>query len=205
MKEFNMLAKTYFGLEDILARELTELGANEIETDRRAVRFKGDKALLYKANLNLRSAIRILVPIAQFKATDADEVYEKAKKINWEEYFGIKQNFIINETIKSDNFRHSKFVAYRLKDAIADYFTEKYDKRPSEASHHRTSISTYTSLMMNVPSRWTHQGRVYTSAAIGAIKTKHQSQRHKRQECYSWRDGMAAKILSTLCAVPVHS
>ena len=131
MKEFNMLAKTYFGLEDILARELTELGANEIETDRRAVRFKGDKALLYKANLNLRSAIRILVPIAQFKATDADEVYEKAKKINWEEYFGIKQNFIINETIKSDNFRHSKFVAYRLKDAIADYFTEKYDKRPS--------------------------------------------------------------------------
>ena len=111
MKEFNMLAKTYFGLEDILARELTELGANEIETDRRAVRFKGDKALLYKANLNLRSAIRILVPIAQFKATDADEVYEKAKKINWEEYFGIKQNCIINETIKSDKFRHRKFVA----------------------------------------------------------------------------------------------
>ena len=131
MKEFNMLAKTYFGLEDILAKELTELGANEIETERRAVRFKGDKALLYKANLCLRSAIRILVPIAQFKATDADEVYEKAKKINWEEYIGIKQSFIINETINSENFRHSKFVAYRLKDAIADYFTELYDKRPS--------------------------------------------------------------------------
>lgn len=131
MKEFNMLAKTYFGLEDILAKELTELGANEIETERRAVRFKGDKALLYKANLCLRSAIRILVPIAQFKATDADEVYEKAKKINWEEYIGIKQNFIINETVNSENFRHSKFVAYRLKDAIADYFTELYDKRPS--------------------------------------------------------------------------
>ena len=131
MKEFNMLAKTYFGLEDILAKELTELGANEIETERRAVRFKGDKALLYKANLCLRSAIRILVPIAQFKATDADEVYEKAKKINWEEYIGIKQSFIINETVNSENFRHSKFVAYRLKDAIADYFTELYDKRPS--------------------------------------------------------------------------
>ena len=131
MKEFNMLAKTYFGLEDILAKELTELGANEIETERRAVRFKGDKVLLYKANLCLRSAIRILVPIAQFKATDADEVYEKAKKINWEEYIGIKQSFIINETVNSENFRHSKFVAYRLKDAIADYFTELYDKRPS--------------------------------------------------------------------------
>ena len=131
MKEFNMLAKTYFGLEDILAKELTELGANEIETERRAVRFKGDKALLYKANLCLRSAIRILVPIAQFKATDADEVYEKAKKINWEEYIGIKQSFIINETVNSENFRHSKFVAYRLKDAIADYFTELYDKRRS--------------------------------------------------------------------------
>ena len=131
MKAFNMLAKTYFGLEDILAKELTELGANEIETERRAVRFKGDKALLYKANLCLRSAIRILVPIAQFKATDADEVYEKAKKINWEEYIGIKQSFIINETVNSENFRHSKFVAYRLKDAIADYFTELYDKRPS--------------------------------------------------------------------------
>ncbi len=131
MKEFNMLAKTYFGLEDILAKELTELGANEIETERRAVRFKGDKTLLYKANLCLRSAIRILVPIAQFKATDADEVYEKAKKINWEEYIGIKQSFIINETVNSENFRHSKFVAYRLKDAIADYFTELYDKRPS--------------------------------------------------------------------------
>lgn len=131
MKEFNMLAKTYFGLEDILAKELTELGANEIETERRAVRFKGDKALLYKANLCLRSVIRILVPIAQFKATDADEVYDKAKKINWEEYIGIKQSFIINETVNSENFRHSKFVAYRLKDAIADYFTELYDKRPS--------------------------------------------------------------------------
>lgn len=131
MKEFNMLAKTYFGLEDILAKELTELGADEIETDRRAVRFKGDKALLYKANLNLRTAIRVLVPIAQFKATDADEVYDKAKKINWEEYIGLKQSFIINETVNSENFRHSKFVAYRLKDAIADYFTELYDKRPS--------------------------------------------------------------------------
>ena len=126
-----MTAKTLYGLEDVLAEELTALGGKEVEAGRRMVSFKGDKALMYKANLYCRTALRILKPISRFKANSADAVYEEIKKIEWDQYLTPDKTFAIDATIYSDTFNHSKYVTYRAKDAIADYFNEKYEKRPS--------------------------------------------------------------------------
>lgn len=131
MGEFELIAKTFQGLEEVLAKELVALGANNVQLGRRMVSFTGDKALMYKANFHLRTAVRILKPIMHFKAANADEVYEVIKSVNWEEYLDCNSTFSVDSVVYSDVFRHSKFVAYRVKDAIADYFNEKMGKRPS--------------------------------------------------------------------------
>ena len=128
---FSMLAKTFKGLEEVLAQELIALGANEVQLERRAVSFRGDKALLYRANLCLRTALRILVPIASFKAKDTDALYNQLKKINWSAYMHSSTSFAIDATVYSETFRNSRFVTYRVKDAIADYWLEKKNQRPS--------------------------------------------------------------------------
>ena len=125
-----MIAKTLHGLEEVLATELTELGANNIETGRRMVAFTGDKEMLYRANFCLRTALRILKPLKHFEAHNPDEVYEQVKAIHWEEYLRPDQTFAVDDTVFSQEFRHSKFVAYRVKDAVADYFMEREGKRP---------------------------------------------------------------------------
>lgn len=126
-----MLAKTFKGLEEVLAQELIELGANDVQIERRAVSFRGDKSLLYRANLCLRTAIRILVPIASFKAKDTDALYEHIKALDWSRYMTENSTFAIDATVYSESFRNSRFVTYRVKDAIADYWIEKAHKRPS--------------------------------------------------------------------------
>ncbi len=126
-----MVAKTFKGLEEVLAGELVELGANNVQIERRAVSFTGDKRLLYTANMCLRTASRVLVPIATFRAKDADAVYEQAKQIDWSRYMTLKTGFAIDATVYSDTFRHSQYVTYRVKDAIADYWMEREQKRPS--------------------------------------------------------------------------
>lgn len=128
---FEMVAKTMYGLEEILAGELIALGANDVQLGRRMVSFTGDKELLYKANFHCRTALRILKPIYHFKAKDADTVYKEVKKINWEDYITLDKTFAIDSVVHSEDFNHSKFVAYRTKDAIVDYFIEKNEKRPS--------------------------------------------------------------------------
>lgn len=128
---FSMLAKTFKGLEEVLAQELIALGANEVQLERRAVSFRGDKALLYRANLCLRTALRILVPIASFKAKDTDALYNQLKKINWSAYMQSSTTFAIDTTVYSETFRNSRFVTYRVKDAIADYWMEQENQRPS--------------------------------------------------------------------------
>ena len=125
MTEFKIIAKTFQGLEEVLAKELINLGANNVEIGRRMVAFTGDKEMLYKANFCTRTAVKVLKPIKEFKAKDADEVYEETKKIDWEKYMDVKSTFLVDSVIFSENFRHSKFVAYRVKDAIADYWREK--------------------------------------------------------------------------------
>ena len=124
-----MIAKTFQGLEEILAEELTTLGANDVQIGRRMVSFTGDKEMMYKANFCLRTAIRILKPIKHFTAKDADAVYEQIKAIRWEEI--LDKTFAVDAVVFSDEFRHSKFVSYKVKDAIVDYFRELNGKRPS--------------------------------------------------------------------------
>ena len=130
-EQFEMIAKTFQGLEEILAEELTTLGANDIQIGRRMVSFTGDKRMMYKANFCLRTAIRILKPIKNFTAKDADEVYNQIQAIPWEEYLDVNKTFAIDAVVFSEEFRHSKFVSYKVKDAIVDYFRKKTGKRPS--------------------------------------------------------------------------
>ncbi|MBQ3997850.1 MAG: RNA methyltransferase [Paludibacteraceae bacterium] len=139
MKQFSMLAKTFKGLEEVLAQELIELGANDVLIERRAVSFMGDKALLYRANLCLRTALRILVPVVvvsrkpKDKNKPEDWLYEQAKRIDWSRYMTVDSTFAIDATVYSETFRNSRFVTYRVKDAIVDYWSEKAGKRPNVA------------------------------------------------------------------------
>ncbi len=120
-----------FGLEEILAEELRILGAQNVKTINRAVSFKGDKGFMYKANLNLRTALRILKPIAHFQAHNEKELYKKLYQIDWTKIFELKNTFATNATTYSDVFRHSKYTSLILKDAIADSFRNKFNKRPN--------------------------------------------------------------------------
>ena len=135
---FRMVAKTFKGLEPVLAQELTELGADEVQIERRAVSFSGDKALMYRANLCLRSALRVLVPtrserlkVKGEKLKPEDWLYEVAKSIDWSRYMGAETSFAIDATVYSETFRNSRFVTYRVKDAIVDWWKEKAGKRPN--------------------------------------------------------------------------
>ena len=133
---FLMLAKTFKGLEEVLAQELIELGANDVQLERRAVSFRGDKALLYRSNLCLRTAIRILVPIKTEKLNakgrkPEDQVYDIAKSIDWSRYMTVDDTFVIDSTVYSELFHNSLFVTYRVKDAIVDYWSGQTGKRPN--------------------------------------------------------------------------
>lgn len=129
--EFELIAKTFQGLEPVLAAELTELGANNIQIGRRMVSFVGNKELMYRANFQLRTAIRILKPIKHFRATTAEEVYDAVKQVDWTEYLTNETTFAVDSVVFSNEFRHSKFVAYKVKDAIVDQFREKTGDRPN--------------------------------------------------------------------------
>jgi putative N6-adenine-specific DNA methylase len=130
-QNFELIAKTFMGLEPVLAKELTQLGANDVKIGRRMVSFTGDKEMMYRANFQLHTAIRILKPIRHFKAKSADDVYEEIKKIDWTEYLGNDKTFTVDSVVFSEEFRHSKFVSYKVKDAIVDQFREKTGKRPN--------------------------------------------------------------------------
>ena len=130
-QNFEMIAKTFMGLEPVLAKELTQLGANDVKIGRRMVSFTGDKEMMYRANFQLHTAIRILKPILHFKARSADDVYEEIKKIDWTDYLGDDNTFAVDSVVFSEEFRHSKFVSYKVKDAIVDQFREKTGKRPN--------------------------------------------------------------------------
>ena len=129
--EFELIAKTFMGLEPVLAKELTQLGANNVQIGRRMVSFTGDKEMMYRANFSLHTAIKILKPIHRFKAQSADDVYEEIKKIDWSEYLGNDRTFAVDSVVFSEEFRHSKFVSYKVKDAIVDQFREKTGSRPN--------------------------------------------------------------------------
>lgn len=119
------------GLEPILAKELLKLGAQKVEAHNRAVSFEGDKGFMYKANICLRTALRILKPIHSFKAENEVQLYGQIFKMEWENIFDVNNTFAIDSTVNSTLFNHSKFLSQKAKDAIADRFRDKFGKRPS--------------------------------------------------------------------------
>ena len=133
---FKMVAKTMFGFEGLLAKELRQLGAMDIKEGVRNVSFVGDNGFMYKANLALRTAVRILKPIKKFKVTTEDELYKELQYIKWEKYFTEDGTFAIDAVVNSDNFTHSHYTALKSKDAIVDYFRDKYGKRPNVDINH---------------------------------------------------------------------
>ena len=129
--EYEMIAKTFMGLEKVLARELTDLGAGNVQIGRRMVSFTGDKEMMYRANFHLHTAIRILKPIKRFKASSADDVYNGIKSVDWSEYLDEKKTFSVDSVVYSEDFRNSRFVTYKVKDAIVDQFLEHGRRRPN--------------------------------------------------------------------------
>ncbi len=128
---FKMSAQTMFGLDEILFQEIKDLGAKNVQLNNRAVTFEGDLKMMYKANLCLRTALRVLVPIAEFEVTDEHDLYAKIKNIDWEKYLSLKETLAINCTLSTDIFNHSRYIEQKTIDAIVDKFREKYNERPS--------------------------------------------------------------------------
>lgn len=129
---FEMVAKTFQGLEEVLAGELRQLGALDVETGKRMVSFRGDLEMMYRANMSCRTALRILKPFCRFRACDADELYSRVKEFDWGSLMKVDQTFSIDTVAYSDEFRHSQFVTYRVKDGIVDWFRDHLgdDQRP---------------------------------------------------------------------------
>ena len=126
-----MIAKTIFGLEEVLSQELQRLGAKDVEVHNRAVSFTGDKGFMYKANICLRTALRVLVPIKTFAIKDEKSLYAALQGINWEEYMDVTDTLAIDTVLNSDLFTHSQYISQKAKDAIVDQFRAKYGERPS--------------------------------------------------------------------------
>ncbi len=129
--KFDMTAKTFLGLEGVLADELRALGAEDVTEGNRVVFFRGDKEMMYRANFACRTAIRVLKPFLTLNSTGADDLYEQLKSFDWEKLMKVDTTFSVDVTAYSENFSNSRFVTYRVKDAIADFFNDKYGKRPS--------------------------------------------------------------------------
>lgn len=123
--------KTFFGLESILAEEIKKLGGRNVELKTRAVNCEGDLGFLYKINYSARTAVKILVPIFEFKAFNEHKFYDKLFKFNWDELMSVNQSFAIDATVHSERFTHSQFMTLKMKDAIVDFFRTKYKQRPN--------------------------------------------------------------------------
>ena len=132
MKErFEMVAKTFQGLEEVLAEELRNLGASDVEPGLRMVSFEGDIETLYKANMCCRTALRILKPFYKFFASSPDELYDQAKEYDWSSILGPDKTFSVDTVAYSEEISHSRYATYKIKDAICDWFRERYgEKRP---------------------------------------------------------------------------
>jgi putative N6-adenine-specific DNA methylase len=128
--KLEFVAKTLQGLEETLAKELIAIGAENVEAERRAVKFTGDTEILYRANFQTRTATRILKPILHFKANNEQELYAHAKSFDWTSIIDLSHKFAVDSVVNSSIFTHSHFVALKLKDAIADHFRDKFSKRP---------------------------------------------------------------------------
>lgn len=130
-EKFKMIAKTMMGLEEIVAEELRECGAQDIECLNRAVSFVGDMKVLYRANYTCRTALAILKPFAEFEANDEQELYDRVYQIKWEKIMDVDCTFMIDSTTSGEIFTHSYYAALKTKDAIVDRFRRNFGQRPS--------------------------------------------------------------------------
>ncbi|MBT0608793.1 THUMP domain-containing class I SAM-dependent RNA methyltransferase [Aequorivita echinoideorum] len=138
VKNFKMVAKTLFGLEELLAQELRHLGASNIEIGTRNVSFEGDTGFMYKANLCCRTAIKILKPIHAFNIFTEEDLYKKIYEMPWENYMSVSGTLAVNATVFSDVFTHSQYIALKTKDAIVDRFRDREGSRPDVDLDHPT-------------------------------------------------------------------
>tara|TARA_B100000780_G_scaffold49846_1_gene30972 strand:+ start:406 stop:1569 length:1164 start_codon:yes stop_codon:yes gene_type:complete len=130
-QNFKMVAKTFYGFEDILAKELRQLGAQDVEKGNRMVSFVGDKGFMYKANLCLRSALKILKPIHTSTIQNEDELYQLFYEFPWQDYLEVESKFVIDSVVFGDYFTHSQYASQKAKDGLVDQFREQFDARPS--------------------------------------------------------------------------
>ena len=128
---FHMTAQTMFGMEDLLVAELRDIGAQDIEKHNRAVAFRGDEACMYRANLCLRTALRVLVPIKSFVVEHEEDLYYGIKRIRWEQFMDVDDTLAVHCSLHSERFNHSQYLALKAKDAIVDRFREHYGRRPN--------------------------------------------------------------------------
>ena len=126
-----IIAKTFAGLEAVLTEELRALGAHRVEPGTRAVTFEGDSALLYRANLWLRTALRLLVPFRSFKTKHEKHLYRKLRETDWAELLDVDGSFAVHVVTQSRYLRHSRYLEQKTKDAIVDQFRERFGRRPS--------------------------------------------------------------------------
>lgn len=130
-ESFKMIAKTMYGLENVLVKELEDIGAKEVKPLVRAVEFMGNMRMLYKANYLVRTALCILKPIYSFVANNEDQLYHKVFSYSWEKLLNPDGTFVIESSVSSDIFNHSLYVAQKTKDAICDRFRKYFNVRPS--------------------------------------------------------------------------
>ncbi len=126
-----IIIKTLQGLEHILAAELAALGATDIMPLKRAVSCTGDQRLLYRANYELRTAMRVLVPLRTFKASNEKAYYQAVRETDWSKYMDVSDTLAVEAMVAGDYFKHSQYAALLTKDAIVDQFRDRYDRRPS--------------------------------------------------------------------------
>lgn len=126
-----MIAKTLYGFEPLLAKELRQLGAIDVKEGVRAVAFTGDTGFLYKANLSLRTAVKILKPIHSFRVMSEQDLYQGVRRMDWSKYMDVDDTLAVDATIHSDHFSHSQYVALKTKDAIVDQFRDNQGRRPN--------------------------------------------------------------------------
>ncbi len=129
--KFEVVAKTFVGLENVLADEIRENGGEKIEIHNRAVSFETDLKGLYKFNLVLRTALHLLVPLAKANLNEGKELYDLAYNVEWEAIFKATKTFAVVSFVKSNLYNHTNYPALLVKDAIADRFNNKFDYRPS--------------------------------------------------------------------------
>ena len=129
-ESFDIVVKTFYGLESVLTKELEEMDVKNVVVKNRAVQFKGNNYLLYKLNYNLRTAISVLKPIFEFTAQNEDSLYQQIYNFDWSVFLDVKRTFAIENAVNSTIFKHSQFAALKVKDAIVDQFRDRTGKRP---------------------------------------------------------------------------